>query len=175
MPPPSSKALRWSIVTTDCPLAGQAVPARADRPPRPNYGESTPTPTTGRSTATRGKIYLAKVRRHWPDILRVVASIYTGTVRAYDMVKMLQRDGSPTHWARRSPDTGGSSSPYTSRPRRSRGTANSSPRWSRRRLRVRRHVMSGKDAAVASGLLRGVHGRVGDQDQVLGVGGVLVG
>src|ERR1035437_6043979 len=29
-------------------------------------------------------------------ILRVVASIYTGTVRAYDMVKMLQRDGSPT-------------------------------------------------------------------------------
>ena len=48
------------------------------------------------NTAARGKIDLAKVRRHWPDILRVVASIYTGTVRAYDMVKMLQRDGSPT-------------------------------------------------------------------------------
>ena len=45
---------------------------------------------------TRGKIDLAKARRHWPDILRVVASIYAGTVRAYDMVKMLQRDGSPT-------------------------------------------------------------------------------
>src|ERR1035437_1609612 len=48
------------------------------------------------NTAARGKIDLAKVRRHWPDILRVVASIYTGTVRAYDMVKMLQRDGSST-------------------------------------------------------------------------------
>jgi Tn3 transposase DDE domain len=30
------------------------------------------------------------------DILRVVASIYTGTVRAYDVVTMLQRDGHPT-------------------------------------------------------------------------------
>jgi len=34
--------------------------------------------------------------RHWEDILRVVASIYTGTVRAYDVVRMLQRDGNPT-------------------------------------------------------------------------------
>jgi hypothetical protein len=30
------------------------------------------------------------------DILRVVASIYTGAVRAYDVVTMLQRDGHPT-------------------------------------------------------------------------------
>jgi hypothetical protein len=29
------------------------------------------------------------------DMLRVVASIYTGTVRAYDMVALLQRDGHP--------------------------------------------------------------------------------
>jgi TnpA family transposase len=29
-------------------------------------------------------------------MLRVVASIYTGTVRAYDVVTMLQRDGHPT-------------------------------------------------------------------------------
>jgi TnpA family transposase len=36
------------------------------------------------------------VRRHWEDILRVVASIYTGTVRAYDVVTMLQREGHPT-------------------------------------------------------------------------------
>jgi TnpA family transposase len=44
----------------------------------------------------RGKIDLAKIRRNWEDILRVVASIYTGTVRAYDVVTMLQRDGHPT-------------------------------------------------------------------------------
>ncbi len=34
--------------------------------------------------------------KNWEDILRVVASIYTGTVRAYDVVTMLQRDGHPT-------------------------------------------------------------------------------
>ena len=34
--------------------------------------------------------------RRWEDILRVVASIYTGTVRAYDVVTMLQRDRHPT-------------------------------------------------------------------------------
>lgn len=47
-------------------------------------------------TAARGRIDLARVRRHWADILRVVASIYIGTVRAYDVVRMLQRDGHPT-------------------------------------------------------------------------------
>ncbi|MCA1679478.1 MAG: transposase [Actinobacteria bacterium] len=46
--------------------------------------------------AARGRIDLDRVRRHWEDILRVVASIYTGTVRAYDVVRMLQRDGNPT-------------------------------------------------------------------------------
>jgi len=44
----------------------------------------------------RGKIDLRKIRRNWEDILRVVASIYTGTVRAYDVVTMLQREGHPT-------------------------------------------------------------------------------
>jgi hypothetical protein len=44
----------------------------------------------------RGKIDTAKIRRNWEDILRVVASIYTGTVRAYDVVTTLQRDGRPT-------------------------------------------------------------------------------
>ncbi len=33
---------------------------------------------------------------NWEDIPRVVASIYTGAVRAYDVVTMLQRDGHPT-------------------------------------------------------------------------------
>ncbi|MEV0234173.1 transposase [Nonomuraea sp. NPDC050786] len=44
----------------------------------------------------RGKIDLAKVKRHWDDILRVVVSIYTGRIRAYDVMRMLQRDGNPT-------------------------------------------------------------------------------
>ncbi len=48
------------------------------------------------NTFARGKIDLRKVRRNWEDILRVVSSIYTGTVRAYDVVTMLQRDGHPT-------------------------------------------------------------------------------
>jgi len=48
------------------------------------------------NTAARGKVDLARTRRHWPDILRVVASVYTGTVSAYDVMRMLQRDGHPT-------------------------------------------------------------------------------
>lgn len=48
------------------------------------------------NTFARGKIDLRKICRNWEDILRVVASIYTGTVRAYDVVTMLQREGHPT-------------------------------------------------------------------------------
>ena len=48
------------------------------------------------STFARGRIDLGRVRANWPDILRVVVSIYTGEVRAYDVVRMLQRDGHPT-------------------------------------------------------------------------------
>ena len=48
------------------------------------------------NTFARGKIDLWKICRNWEDILRVVASIYTGTVRAYDVVRMLQREGHPT-------------------------------------------------------------------------------
>ncbi len=48
------------------------------------------------NTAARGRIDLARLRRHWGDILRVVASVHTGAVAAYDVVRMLQRDGSPT-------------------------------------------------------------------------------
>jgi hypothetical protein len=29
------------------------------------------------------KVDLARIRRHWPDVLRVVASVYTGTVSAW--------------------------------------------------------------------------------------------
>jgi TnpA family transposase len=46
--------------------------------------------------SARGKIDLSRIRRWWPDILRVTASIHTGAVRAYDVIRMLQRDGHPT-------------------------------------------------------------------------------
>lgn len=48
------------------------------------------------NTFARGRIDLGKIRRNRQDILRVVASIYTGTVRANDVLTMLQRDGHPT-------------------------------------------------------------------------------
>ncbi len=44
----------------------------------------------------RGRIDLARVLRHWPDILRLVASIHIGTVSAYDAMRMLQAGGNPT-------------------------------------------------------------------------------
>lgn len=44
----------------------------------------------------RGRIDVARVRRHWPDILRLVASIHTGTISAYDAMRMLQAGGNPT-------------------------------------------------------------------------------
>ena len=48
------------------------------------------------NTLARGRLDLPKIRRHWPDILRVIASIYTGTVRAYDVTRVLQRERNPT-------------------------------------------------------------------------------
>ena len=47
-------------------------------------------------TAARGRVDTERIRRHWDDILRVVASIHTGAVRAYDVIRMLSRDGNPT-------------------------------------------------------------------------------
>lgn len=44
----------------------------------------------------RNKINLAKIIAHWDDMSRVAASLMTGTVRAYDVLRMLTRDGNPT-------------------------------------------------------------------------------
>nr|WP_211212959.1 Tn3 family transposase [Actinopolyspora mortivallis] len=46
--------------------------------------------------AARRRIDLERIRRHRDDILRVVASIHTGAVRAYDVIRMVSRDGRPT-------------------------------------------------------------------------------
>ncbi|WUJ76008.1 transposase [Streptomyces sp. NBC_00377] len=45
--------------------------------------------------AARGRVDLARIERQWEDILRIIGSIHTG-VRAYDVIRMLSRDGRPT-------------------------------------------------------------------------------
>ncbi|MFE9890631.1 Tn3 family transposase [Streptomyces scopuliridis] len=47
-------------------------------------------------------------------ILRIIGSNHTGAVRAYDVIRMLSRDGRPPRWATRSRTTGGSPRPCTS-------------------------------------------------------------
>jgi TnpA family transposase len=42
------------------------------------------------------KVNLNKVSTHWPDMLRVVGSLVTGQVRAYDLLRMFGREGRPT-------------------------------------------------------------------------------
>jgi TnpA family transposase len=71
-------------------------PALADLPDQKGWRIKADADYGPLNTFARGKVDLAKIRRNWEDILRVVASIYTGTVRAYDVVTMLQRDGHPT-------------------------------------------------------------------------------
>ncbi|HEV7897498.1 MAG TPA: Tn3 family transposase [Planosporangium sp.] len=46
--------------------------------------------------SARGRIDLGRVRQHWPDILRMVASVHSGTVSACDVMRMLQHGGNPT-------------------------------------------------------------------------------
>jgi TnpA family transposase len=71
-------------------------PALADLPDQKGWRINPGADYGPLNTFARGKIDLRRVRRNWEDMLRVVASIYTGTVRAYDVVTMLQRDGHPT-------------------------------------------------------------------------------
>jgi TnpA family transposase len=71
-------------------------PALADLPDQKGWRIRPDADYGSLNTFARGKIDLRKICRNWEDILRVVASIYTGTVRAYDVVTMLQREGHPT-------------------------------------------------------------------------------
>lgn len=45
---------------------------------------------------SRHTVRLDKIRAHWDDMLRVAGSLTTGAVRAYDLIRMLSRDGRPT-------------------------------------------------------------------------------
>jgi TnpA family transposase len=44
----------------------------------------------------RHRVDLAEIRAHWPDMLRVAGSLVTNQVRAYDLLRMLGRDGHPS-------------------------------------------------------------------------------
>lgn len=44
----------------------------------------------------RSKVSLTRIREHWPDMLRVAGSLATGAVRAYDLLRMLSREGRPS-------------------------------------------------------------------------------
>ena len=44
----------------------------------------------------RHRVRLDRIRAHWPDMLRVAGSLTTGQVRAYDLIRMISRDGRPT-------------------------------------------------------------------------------
>jgi TnpA family transposase len=71
-------------------------PALADLPDQKGWRISASADYGPLNTFARGRVDTAKIRRNWEDVLRVVASIYTGTVRVCDVVAMLQRDGHPT-------------------------------------------------------------------------------
>ncbi len=48
------------------------------------------------NTAARGRIDTDRIRSNWPEILRIVGSIHTGTVSAHDVIRMLAHGGKPT-------------------------------------------------------------------------------
>jgi len=77
-------------------LGKQYRPAPADLPderlwradPHADYGPL--------NVAARGRLDLDRCARHWPDMLRVVASVHTGEVLASQVMRVLQRDGTLT-------------------------------------------------------------------------------
>lgn len=44
----------------------------------------------------RHRVSLARIRAHWDDMTRVAGSLVTSQVRAYDLLRMLGRDGHPS-------------------------------------------------------------------------------
>jgi hypothetical protein len=46
--------------------------------------------------AARGIVDLDRIRRHWPDMLRIAGSIHTGQVSAYDFLRVLSTGGNLT-------------------------------------------------------------------------------
>lgn len=48
------------------------------------------------ATAARGRIDLARITAHWPDLVRIAGSIHTGAVSAHDVVRMISKGGGLT-------------------------------------------------------------------------------
>jgi TnpA family transposase len=44
----------------------------------------------------RARLDLSRVRKHWPDILRLVGSVHNGDIAPSDAMRMLQHGGNPT-------------------------------------------------------------------------------
>jgi TnpA family transposase len=57
-------------------------------PPEGDYGPLNP--------LARHRVSLAKTRAHWDDMTRVAGPLVTSQVRAYDLLRMLSRDGHPS-------------------------------------------------------------------------------
>ncbi len=68
------------------------------------------------NTAARGRINIDRIKRHWPDILRIIGSIHTGTVTAYEIIRMLSHRGQPTQLGMALADYGRIFKPCTSSP-----------------------------------------------------------
>nr|WP_234357307.1 Tn3 family transposase [Streptomyces sp. NBRC 110028] len=96
-------------------LAGFAyAPQLADLPDQKMWRVDRTTDYRAFRYAARGRVDLARIERPWEDILRIIGSVHTGAVRAYDVIRMLYRDGRPT-----CPRTATARwSPSTSRPAR---------------------------------------------------------
>jgi TnpA family transposase len=43
------------------------------------------------------RVNVGRIREAWPDMLRVAGSLSTGAVRAHDLMRMMSREGSPSH------------------------------------------------------------------------------
>ena len=48
------------------------------------------------ATAARGRIDLARITAHWPDLVRIAGSIHTGAVSAHDVIRMISKGGGLT-------------------------------------------------------------------------------
>ncbi|NYE10081.1 hypothetical protein BJ999_000377 [Actinomadura citrea] len=48
------------------------------------------------TTCSRHTVHLDRIRAYWDDMLRVAGSLTSGKVGAYDLIRMLSRDGRPT-------------------------------------------------------------------------------
>jgi len=48
------------------------------------------------NAVARSLINLSRIRESWADMVRVAGSLVTGTVRAYDLLRMLSREGRPS-------------------------------------------------------------------------------